>query len=51
VFSDDPLVAKRFVTRRQQAKAINFGIPSGLTAAGLGEYAKTSYNIELSSEV
>lgn len=48
--SPDEELAKRFVKRRQQAKAINFGLPSGLSAAGLSAYAKSSYGIDLGDE-
>lgn len=33
---------------RQTAKALNFGIPGGLSAASLKGYAKTSYDVDLS---
>jgi len=33
---------------RQQAKALNFGIPGGLGAKSLVEYAKATYGVELS---
>ncbi len=35
---------------RQQAKALNFGIPGGLGAASLVAYAKSSYGVQLTIE-
>lgn len=48
--SSDPALKTKFATLRQRAKAVNFGIPSGLTAAGLSLYAKGAYGVELSNE-
>ncbi len=33
-----------------QQKAINFGIPSGLSASGLKDYAKSAYSVDLTFE-
>jgi DNA polymerase I-like protein with 3'-5' exonuclease and polymerase domains len=46
----DAEMRAKFQTLRQRAKAVNFGIPSGLTAAGLGHYAKSAYFVDLSDE-
>ena len=46
----DPILKAKFASLRQRAKAVNFGIPSGLTAAGLSLYAKGAYGVELSQE-
>lgn len=46
--SEDPELKQKFSTLRQKAKAVNFGIPSGLSAAGLSIYAKSAYGAELS---
>lgn len=48
--STDPELKTKFSTLRQRAKAVNFGIPSGLTAAGLSLYAKGAYGVELTNE-
>lgn len=48
--SPDPELKTKFSSLRQRAKAVNFGIPSGLTAAGLSLYAKGAYGVELSNE-
>eukprot|EP01130_Rhizamoeba_saxonica_P004343 TRINITY_DN1777_c1_g1_i2.p1 TRINITY_DN1777_c1_g1~~TRINITY_DN1777_c1_g1_i2.p1 ORF type:complete len:792 (+),score=162.34 TRINITY_DN1777_c1_g1_i2:402-2777(+) len=47
---DDPETKQEFSSLRQKAKAINFGIPSGLSVPGLSEYATSSYGIEMSIE-
>lgn len=48
--SSDPTLKAKFASLRQRAKAVNFGIPSGLTAAGLSLYAKGAYGVELTQE-
>jgi DNA polymerase I-like protein with 3'-5' exonuclease and polymerase domains len=48
--SPNPDLQKRYTTMRQRAKAINFGIPSGLSSRGLSEYAKSEYGIELTDQ-
>jgi hypothetical protein len=48
--SSDPVLKAKFASLRQRAKAVNFGIPSGLTAAGLSLYAKSAYGVELGQE-
>ena len=35
---------------RQRAKAVNFGVPGGLGAASLSQYARLTYGVELSEE-
>lgn len=47
----DPGYQEKFKLARQRAKAINFGIPSGLTPQGLGQYAKSAYGAEFSVDV
>lgn len=49
--SPDKTLQEKFATLRQRAKAINFGIPSGLTTAGLSQYASSAYGIDLPLEV
>lgn len=39
-----------FKAARQAAKALNFGIPGGLGAKSLADYAKASYGVEMSKE-
>jgi len=39
---------KWFKACRQSAKALNFGIPGGLGAMSLADYAKASYGVEMS---
>jgi hypothetical protein len=39
-----------FKAARQAAKALNFGIPGGLGAASLADYAKASYGVEMHKE-
>ena len=41
---------KRFTRLRQQAKALNFGIPGGLGAASLVTYASHTYGVTLTVE-
>ncbi len=36
--------------QRGKAKAVNFGIPGGMGNAGLVNYARSSYNVEISEE-
>ena len=43
----DPVSFKTF---RQAAKALNFGIPGGLGAASLADYAKASYGVSMTKE-
>lgn len=38
----------KYKKARQQAKAINFGIPGGLSAPSLTTYAKTQYGVDMS---
>lgn len=40
----------RFKTARQRAKAVNFGVPGGLGAKSLSQYARLNYGVELSEE-
>jgi DNA polymerase I-like protein with 3'-5' exonuclease and polymerase domains len=40
----------RFHTARQSAKAINFGVPGGLGAPALRDYAEANYNVILTEE-
>jgi len=40
----------RYKEVRQKAKALNFGIPGGLSAAALREYAAATYGVELSPQ-
>lgn len=49
-WKDNPELKKKFGSLRQQAKAINFGIPSGLTANGLSVYAQQAYGVALEPE-
>jgi DNA polymerase I-like protein with 3'-5' exonuclease and polymerase domains len=49
-YKDNPELKKKFSSLRQQAKAINFGIPSGLTANGLSVYAQQAYGVSLGPE-
>ena len=42
--------ATLFKQRRQQAKALDFGIPGGLGAASLIDYAASSYGVTLTTE-
>ena len=37
-------------TARQQAKAVNFGVPGGLGAASLVSYAKSTYGVDMPLE-
>lgn len=37
-------------TARQQAKAVNFGVPGGLGAASLASYAKSTYGVDMPLE-
>jgi hypothetical protein len=37
-------------SERQKAKAVSFGLPGGMGASGLRQYAKTSFGVELSAE-
>eukprot|EP01127_Copromyxa_protea_P020156 TRINITY_DN6684_c0_g1_i2.p1 TRINITY_DN6684_c0_g1~~TRINITY_DN6684_c0_g1_i2.p1 ORF type:complete len:729 (+),score=107.66 TRINITY_DN6684_c0_g1_i2:188-2188(+) len=46
----DPEMQEKFKLARQRAKAINFGIPSGLTPQGLGDYARTAYGVDFTLE-
>ncbi|QDV37433.1 DNA polymerase [Tautonia plasticadhaerens] len=39
-----------FRRHRQDAKAVNFGVPGGLGARGLVDYARASYGVELTVE-
>lgn len=48
--SSDFNLRKKYIDSRQRAKAINFGIPSGLSSSGLREYARTAYQVDLSIE-
>jgi hypothetical protein len=48
--SPDPELKAKFTNLRQRAKAVNFGIPSGLTAAGLSLYAKGAYGVDFPIE-
>jgi hypothetical protein len=41
---------KRYKRLRQNAKALNFGIPGGLGPASLVQYAKASYGVEMTLE-
>lgn len=45
--SSDPV---KFKTFRQAAKALNFGIPGGLGAKSLADYAKASYGVLMTKE-
>jgi hypothetical protein len=40
----------RFRAARQSAKAINFGVPGGLGASALRDYAEANYNVILTEE-
>jgi DNA polymerase I-like protein with 3'-5' exonuclease and polymerase domains len=40
----------RFAEARQAAKAVNFGVPGGLGAARLVDYARSNYHVEFSLE-
>jgi DNA polymerase I-like protein with 3'-5' exonuclease and polymerase domains len=40
----------RFEADRQRAKAINFGIPGGLSAASLANYARLKYGVVMTTE-
>jgi len=40
----------RFRTARQAAKAINFGVPGGLGAKALREYAESNYGVSLTED-
>ena len=44
---DDP---GNYKQSRQRAKAVNFGVPGGLGAASLSQYARLTYQVELSEE-
>jgi DNA polymerase I-like protein with 3'-5' exonuclease and polymerase domains len=46
-----PEFQEKFKQTRQRAKAINFGIPSGLTPQGLGQYAQSAYGVDFSVQV
>ncbi len=41
---------KTFKDRRQQAKALNFGLPGGLGPASLATYARRTYNVAMTIE-
>jgi hypothetical protein len=45
-----PEGAKPFKQHRQNAKAVNFGVPGGLGANSLVEYARTTYKVEMDLE-
>ncbi len=47
---DSPVGAKTFKEYRQNAKAVNFGVPGGLGAASLVEYARATYRVEMNLE-
>lgn len=49
--SPNPELQEKYKVARQRAKAINFGIPSGLTPQGLGQYAKSAYGVDFTLEV
>ena len=42
--------AKKFKQARQNAKAVNFGVPGGLGAVSLVEYARSTYKVEMDLE-
>jgi hypothetical protein len=44
---DTPDGAKKFKQCRQNAKAVNFGVPGGLGAISLVEYARSTYKVEM----
>jgi DNA polymerase I-like protein with 3'-5' exonuclease and polymerase domains len=46
----DPARAGRYAAARQGAKVINFGVPAGLGADSLANYAKKNYQVELTTE-
>lgn len=48
--SENETLKSKYVELRQRAKAINFGIPSGLSTKGFVQYAKSAYRVEVTDE-